>query len=272
MMKLKLAALVGGFFMTVSSYAADKVLVVISSASQIKMKSGEMRPTGYYLSELTHPLNRLIEAGFDFDVATPGGVVPTVAGTQLIFWGFNTKARNRDLEFVKHNPKIQSPLDLDKLSEENLKDYIGVLVPGGSAPMVDLVQRSSMGFVLRHFHDAKKPTALICHAPAALLSARNETSPWPYAGYEMTSISDFEEKIATLSIGEMDFEKPEASLRNAGGKLNVACNIFRPKVIWDRELITGQNPFAGHELGQKLVEALTKYKSQSPLAADAVGK
>ena len=49
--------------------------------------------------------------------------------------------------------------------------YAGVFVPGGQAPVVDLMQDPDVGEILRHFHQHSKPTALLCHGPIAVVAA-----------------------------------------------------------------------------------------------------
>ena len=41
----------------------------------------------------------------------------------------------------------------------------------GHAPLEDLKLNKDLGRILLHFHAAQRPTAIICHAPIALLSA-----------------------------------------------------------------------------------------------------
>jgi len=69
--------------------------------------------------------------------------------------------------------------------EGDLQRYAGLLIPGGHAPLIDLANNPEVGALLRHFHQAGKPTAAICHGPIALLSAQRDPAayqaPWPMA-------------------------------------------------------------------------------------------
>src|SRR3546814_16394825 len=55
--------------------------------------------------------------------------------------------------------------------EDGLDNYVGVFVPGGKAPVVDLMQDPDLGEILRHFHARAKPNALLCHGPIAVTAA-----------------------------------------------------------------------------------------------------
>ncbi|MGH8466811.1 MAG: DJ-1/PfpI family protein, partial [Pseudomonas sp.] len=149
--------------------------------------------------------------------------------------------------------------------------YAGLLIPGGHAPLLDLANNPQVGALLRHCHQAGKPTAAICHGPIALLSAqqdpaayqsalsRGETpaaSNWIYQGYRMTIFSDPEEQVFEGSLkGERLLFYPAKAMAGAGGNMSYA-QAWMPNVVVDRELITGQNPFSDHALAKALVEQL----------------
>ena len=161
---------------------------------------------------------------------------------------------------------------------EGLDDYAGVFVPGGQAPVVDLMQDPDLGEILRHFHEKAKPTALLCHGPIAVASAMPHArefraalvagdpvkaaewaKDWQYAGYQMTVFSNSEEKIVEDYIlhAKLYFNVVDA-LQTAGGKVVTTAVDFEPHVIVDRELITGQNSRSDHPLAARLVEALDR--------------
>jgi putative intracellular protease/amidase len=162
--------------------------------------------------------------------------------------------------------------------EEGLDNYVGVFVPGGQAPVVDLMRDPRMGEILRHFHELAKPTALLCHGPIALVAAMRHAREfraaliagdeskakgwakgWQYAGYKMTIFSASEEKWVEKDIlhAKMYFTMPQA-LSAAGGNVSTTKVDFDPHVIVDRELITGQNPRSDHSIGAAFVQALDK--------------
>jgi putative intracellular protease/amidase len=154
--------------------------------------------------------------------------------------------------------------------------YAGVFVPGGQAPVVDLMQDPDAGEILRHFHQHSKPTALLCHGPIALVSAmpharefraaliagdekraKEWAKGWQYADYKMTIFSASEEKWVETDIlhAKMHFNMPYA-LKTACGEVINGSVDFEPYVIVDRELITGQNPRSDHPIAAKLIAAL----------------
>src|SRR5262249_16339483 len=166
---------------------------------------------------------------------------------------------------------------LRSVVKEGLDGYAGVFVPGGQAPVVDLMQDPDAGEILRHFHEVAKPTALLCHGPIALVSAlpharefpaaliaadenkaKAWAAGWDYAGYRMTIFSASEEEWIENEIlhAKVYFTMPYA-LRTAGGQVSTGSVDFAPNVVVDRELITGQNPRSDHAIAAKLIEALS---------------
>jgi putative intracellular protease/amidase len=143
--------------------------------------------------------------------------------------------------------------------------------------MMDLLDDPDAGTVMRHFHAASKPTAVLCHGPISLLSAlpnskefvaalsagdtdgaRAKAREWIYAGYGMTIFSTAEEQQREpLEIGGKVLFYPDFALLTAGGDVSVVAP-WQSYVLQDRELISGQNPFSDEALLKLLVTALSK--------------
>jgi putative intracellular protease/amidase len=146
--------------------------------------------------------------------------------------------------------------------------------------MNDLMQDPDLGKLLRDFHKEKKITAFLCHGPVAALAAlpkaqefrnalvegnrtkaREIAKNWQYAGYNMTVFSDDEEKNAEKEMkGEVQFYVADA-LTLAGGYVENA-SVFKPMVVRDRELITGQNPASDMELAKAVIKAISDRKNE----------
>src|SRR5262245_49257640 len=260
-----------------------KVLVLGSNATRIEVQGGGTGPTGNYLNETVVPAMALIEAGHNVVLATPNGTKPHIdeASDAVMHFGGDQAAYSRAKTFWAKNPAMNQVRTLRSVIEEGLDRYAAVFVPGGQAPVVDLMQDPDAGEILRHFHQHSKPTALLCHGPIALISAmpharefraaliagaenkaKEWAKGWAYAGYQMTIFSASEEKWVENDIlhAKMYFNMPYA-LTTAGGKVINGSVDFAPHVIVDRELITGQNPRSDHPIAAKLIEALQTAKA-----------
>ncbi|MBC7537368.1 MAG: type 1 glutamine amidotransferase domain-containing protein [Bacteriovorax sp.] len=258
-----------------------KILIVASSTDTLELKDNKKMATGYYLDELAVPAQYFIEAGYAVVIATPHGNKPIMDenSNKLALFDNNEAKHKAAVKFVVTNPSMQKPKTLKEVSK-NTKDYVAVYVPGGHAPMNDLMQDPDLGKILRDFHKEKKVTAFLCHGPVAALAslpkaqefrralvdgnrtaARELAKNWQYAGYNMTVFSDDEEKIAEKEMkGEVQFFVADA-LTLAGGYVENAA-VFKPLVVQDRELITGQNPASDLELAKAVVKAIVERKTE----------
>ena len=55
-----------------------KILVVLTGSDHWTLTDGTKHPTGFWAEELLAPLEVFSAAGFDVDLASPGGVTPVV--------------------------------------------------------------------------------------------------------------------------------------------------------------------------------------------------
>ncbi len=264
--------------------AERKVLILLSSENKIQLKEGKEYATGYFLNELMIPTKALLDTGYTPVIATPRGTTPVmdVHSDDASFFGGDPNALE-DIKRLRDSlPTYKAPRVLADVLREGLDGYAGVFVPGGHAAMGDLTREPQIGEVLRHFHEKKKPTALICHGPLALLSAaknppalveaiaagdpaaqKRESEGFPYAGYRVTVFSKAEEQTAEQGFlqGQVRFY-PDEALRAAGAVVQTA-DPWKSHVVRDREVITGQQPNSDGELAKVLVEALRESASSS---------
>lgn len=278
MKKLLLAAAaVAALTTPLSAKTKGEVLVIVSSEHHLNLADGKKYATGYYLNELAVPVQKIIEAGYTPIFANPKGNKPSMdvhSNDKMFFGGDDTK-RSKTLAFVDSLPGLAKPKSFETVLKEGTDRYVGIFLPGGHAPMQDLLKSQDLGKILKSFHDSQRPTALICHAPIALLStmadpvafheaaAKNDTASmaklaanWPYAGYRMTVFATSEEKAVEPGQlkGKVRFYPAEV-LAEAGGRLE-SLAAWKSNVVQDRELITGQQPFSDDALGDLFVKAL----------------
>jgi len=258
----------------------SRVLVVGSNADTLVLDGGRTVPIGTYLNELVVPVMGLLAAGYEIVLATPTGAKPVIdpVSVQASHFGNSQHALQEAIDFFALNPVLQHPRTLRSATEDGLDAYAGVFVPGGHAPVVDLMQDPDLGEILRQFHLASRPTALLCHGPIAIVAAlptakqfraalkagdidnaRATSQGWQYAGYKMTIFSNEEEQVVEDQMfrGKMMFYVGDA-LRIAGGSVVSGAVPFQPNIVEDRELITGQNPRSDHSLAAALVNALDR--------------
>lgn len=260
-----------------SARSRGSVLVVLSSEDRLELREGKTYRTGFYLNELVIPVQKLIAAGYTPVFANPKGNKPSLdaRSNDRSYFGNDEAVRVAAQRFVDGREDLQRPKSLSTVLTEGLDVYAGIFVPGGHAPMQDLLRDAQMGQILRHFHVTEKPTALICHGPIALLAAIQDaegfhqalirdddaalteiSAEWIYKGYRMAAFSTPEERFAEAGqLGGRVLFYPSEALAAAGAKVETGAK-WRSQVVRDRELITGQQPSSDDALGEMFVRAL----------------
>ncbi|PVH92200.1 ThiJ/PfpI family protein [Periconia macrospinosa] len=249
--------------------APKKVLIIMSDASSFPLYNvgpeGKtiQQPSGYFLMELAKPLQALLDAGYEVTFASPEGKEPTpdpLSTSLLAFAGnFYEKRREMDLiERMKQENGFSRPRKFSEISDDELKSFDGVFIPGGHAPLADLGDNPDLGRILWHFHSQQKPTAAICHGPWAFLSTKHGgKKEFAYKGYKLTSWSDAEEKFMETAVFRGEVPKVESALRAEGAEMVEGVKTSLGHITVDREVVSGANPVAADSLGKKFVEMLS---------------
>ena len=179
---------------------------------------------------------------------------------------------------AKHEQDKIQPAQMLKLedfaADLSLFDrYVGVYIPGGHAPKMDLLKSQTVGKILTYLKEAEKPLAIICHAPIILgstlpgswregydYSIVNKDN-FPYYGYSITlgAVSEeiLLENIFYLRNKRLKFYV-ETEARRMG--LNVIFNRLgsQSQVVCDRHLCTGANPASVKALTNVFVAMLER--------------
>jgi protease I len=158
-------------------------------------------------AELTEPVKALREAGATIEVIAP---------------------KSGEIKGLKHvepgqNVKVDKTLD-----EANADDYDALVLPGGAVNADHLrMEQKARDFVIKMMDEQNKPTAVICHAPWLLVSARLAR------GKKLTSYYTIQD-----------------DMRNAG------ANWVDEEVVIDGNLITSRKPDDLPAFNRALIEAL----------------
>ncbi|MFZ6767952.1 type 1 glutamine amidotransferase domain-containing protein [Undibacterium sp. Di26W] len=278
LMSIALAATASLMPAGASAATKGKILVVMSSAHELELRDGKQYKTGYFLNELAVPLRMLVEAGYTPVFANPKGDTPEMDANSnnKNYFGGNDVKREDALSFVAKFDSLKKPKTLASVATEGASGYAAVFIPGGHAPMQDLLKDQSLGTILKNFHAAAKPTAIICHGPIALLATLPEAAKfqsaliagdtatvkslsqgWTYAGYKLSVFATSEEKQieGNAQLGGQVLFYPDAALTAAGAIVQNAAD-WQANVVVDRELITGQQPLSTDVFGQALMAKL----------------
>ncbi|MDX3352792.1 type 1 glutamine amidotransferase domain-containing protein [Streptomyces sp. ME01-24h] len=227
-----------------------KVLFVMTGTAYWTLKDGTRYATGYWAEEFAAPYKALTGAGHEITVATPHGVVPTVDMMSLRPDMAGGAEAALELESIIRSAEVlRRPI---QLSVVRLEDYDAVYLPGGHGPMEDLSSDADAGRLLTAALASGKPLAIVCHAPAAMLSTRIHGES-PFAGYQVTAFTNEEEEA--VGLAKRAPWTVETALIELGVKFSKG-EMWQPFTLVDRNLYTGQNPASAAKLAERLLEAL----------------
>jgi putative intracellular protease/amidase len=225
-----------------------KVLVVLPSHDQL---GNTGQKTGYWLEEFTDPYYKFIDSGYEVTIASPRGGKPPVdpKSTQKENQSESTKRFERDKSAQE---KLENTLALSQVSAS---DYDTLFLPGGHGPMWDLSSDENMKKIVEDFYSDKKIVSAVCHGPAGLLQATDRNGNSILKGKKITGFTNNEESAVGLTK-TVPFSL-ENRMKELGGKFEKGQD-FKPFIVSDGLLITGQNPKSALPAAEKVVEILGK--------------
>lgn len=109
--------------------------------------------------EVLYPYQRLLEEGYEVDVAAP-----TVKKLQFVVHDFVD-----GFDTYTEKPGHSWPADV-AFADVDPSDYVAVVVPGGRAPEY-IRNDPDAQRIIRHFMRADAPVAALCHGPLLLAAA-----------------------------------------------------------------------------------------------------
>jgi len=249
-----------------------KLLLLMTNASTLTLNDGTAYPSGFWAEEFAIPYRLFKERGYEIEIATVGGIQPTVdkssldpnnlqyvrpAGTQI-----DDAAKAKEWsEIITSAPELTTPLAVESITREQLNEYQGIYMVGGHGCMEDEPKSEAMGQIAVWSHELQMSVAAVCHGHSALLSGRNKQGKFPYEGYCMTCFSHNEER-ATRIYGNLPLVLEE-ELKKLGVEYSEAPLIWDAHIVEDRNLITGQNPFSSNLLAENFLHRICHLRASA---------
>ena len=222
-----------------------KILCVVTS-NNVKGATGI--PTGFWLSELTHPLEKFVSAGIFYDLASIKGGKPPIDGDSLDFSDEINKKFWNDADFQK---KFADTLKIDEVKPEN---YDAIFFAGGHGVMWDFADNLAIDRVTRGIIERGGVVSAVCHGPAALVNVKLSNGKYLVDGKKLTSFTNGEEEFVQAT--EIVPFLLETELKKHGAN-HIAAENWSNHVEIDGKLITGQNPASAADVGAEIVKLLS---------------
>lgn len=219
-----------------------KVLFVLTSTDSI---GDTGHKTGAYLSEVTHPYDEIVRAGYEVDMISPhGGKVP-LDGVKMddpcnAIW-------MNDTEFISKIENTLTPWQV------NSSDYCAIYLAGGHGAMFDFPENLQLQKLIAEIYENNGVVASVCHGAAGLVNVRLSDGSFLVKGHEVSSFTNEEEE----TVG-MERAVPfllQTKLEERGGQ-HTSSPRFAGHVVKSGRLVTGQNPASASGVGHALIEVL----------------
>ena len=222
-----------------------KILCVVTS-NNVKGATGI--PTGFWLSELTHPLEKFCAAGFEYDLASIKGGKSPIDGDSL---DFSDKINKKFWDNADFQAKLANTIKIDDV---NPKDFDAIFFAGGHGVMWDFADSAAIDKVTREIYERAGIVSAVCHGPAALVNVKLSDGKYLVDGKKLTSFTNNEE--AEVQATDIVPFLLETELK-AHGANHIAAANWSNHVEVDGRLVTGQNPASAAGVGAAVVKLLS---------------
>ena len=220
---------------------SKKVLFVLTSHDRKGTK-----PSGFFLSEATHPYRILVDGGYSVDFVSPKGEAHVDPDSLDLDDGVNAAFWN--------DPALRDAVEHTKRpSDVRAVDYAGIFFAGGHAAMWDLPNDSDIAALTANVYEHGGIVAAVCHGPAALVNVKCSNGEYLIKGMFLAAFTNDEERAVGL-----DRVVPfmlEDRIRERGGHHDPAPN-WQIKVCVSGRLVTGQNPASATRVGDAMLTML----------------
>jgi putative intracellular protease/amidase len=238
---LALVAVFAGFGCTAAP-APKRVAIVLTNHGQL---GDTGKPTGFYLSEATHPHEVFRAAGYEIDFLSPKGGLAPMDGVDV--------SDPINAAFLDDPSLVARTRETVAITAVDPARYDAVFFAGGHGTMWDFPDDAGVQELIRAVYARGGVVAAVCHGPAALVNAKLADGTYLVAGKEVSSFTD-EEEVAVQLETVVPFAL-ESRLRERGGRFVEAAN-FAPKVAVSERLVTGQNPASATGVAEATVGLL----------------
>ena len=221
---------------------SQKVLIVLISHDTLGETGKE---TGFYLPEVTHPLDAFTQAGLTVDFVSPKGGKAPMVGIDLE--DPLNKAFLDDLEQVARVENTLNPAQIDPA------EYGAIFYAGGHGTMWDFADNRELARIAAAIYEAGGIVGAVCHGPAALVNLKLSDGEYLVANKTVAAFTNEEE--AAVGLTDIVPFLLEAKLIERGANFTKVAN-FQVCVVECDRLVTGQNPASAAGVGEKMVELI----------------
>jgi|SRR5471032_92887 len=230
-----------------------KVLIAVTSHSAPFYPDGT--PNGVYYTEVLHPYNALVEAGFEVELASETGTY--VLDLHSIEKQFMSDADTAVFNDPQH--KLNQMLgSLKKASDIKPEEYGMFFASAGFASVYDYPTARGLQSIAENVWERGGVISAVCHGGAILLGVKDaKTGKSIISGLKVTGFPTEGERMAGVlgRIEQDGVQTIENNAAEAGATYVAPPSPFDDFSITSGRVVTGANPFSAHSTTVKAIAA-----------------
>lgn len=221
----------------------SKILIFVTNHATL----GETEEAnGTFAPELTHVLDEVLSAGYDYDLVSIHGGKAPMYGTEME----GDEVNSRILQDDDFQSRMNNTLPVSQI---DVNDYTAIFYPGGFGLLSDLAHNDEVASLAAKHYEQGGLIAAVCHGPAGLLPITLSDGKPLLSRIKVTGFTR-EEEVDFGTLPHLPFLLEESLARAA--KNYSKTQPWGEYLVHDQRVITGQNPASAAAVGKALVETL----------------
>lgn len=186
-----------------------------------------------WLSELTHFLDVVEEAGHTADIASPkGGKVPIDPESLILSEIASTLRMGGDVSKRYEDRAFMNRLnETMKVEDAQAPAYDAIYLAGGHGVMFDFPENRALATLTASMFEGDKIVSAVCHGPAGLLNAKLRSGAYLLKGRQATGFS-WKEEVAAHRDHAVPFNLEE-EIKKRGAEYSAALLPLNSNVVED---------------------------------------
>jgi len=201
---------------------------------------------GYEFSEIADPYFEFVKKEYTIDFASVLGGSPPFVGYDLSHVASKIFIESNGFKRLNFSHKL-NVVDIDS--------YDAIFFPGGLGLMTDMTNNPLVKEIIKNVYERDKVIGAVCHGPAALLNVKLSDGSNLLQGKKINSFTQAEEEEDNHILGDVIPFMLDETLIKQGAVFSHA-EPFKPFVINDGNLVTGQNPASASGVALKMIDLL----------------
>jgi len=202
----------------------QKILIVLTSHDTLDNTGKE---TGFYLPEVSHPVDVFDRAGLTVEYVSPkGGKAPMI--------GIN-RADPLNAAFLDNPKKMAQVENTMHPTQINPSEYAAIFYAGGHGTMWDFPENVDLARIAAHIYEQGGIVGAVCHGPAGLVNIQVSDGSYLVTGKVVSGFTNEEEK--EVSLAEVVPFLLEKKLAEREATVEKAPNFEAKVSVSDRALL-----------------------------------